>query len=209
MTRTTTILSTVTFAALFTLVTVSSCKKPQSSGTNTTQTSTVTTSGTPAGGSRIAYVDIDTFESHYENLKKKREELKSDQQRAEAELQRSAQQMQADYNNVMQKQQAGKLTESEAQAAEKRLGQMQQSLETRRGALSTQFQEKLEAFNKKLHDDMDAFLTDYIKDHPYDYVLSYSSTNAQILYANKGNNITADVIKGMNERAAKNSDKSK
>lgn len=206
MTRTTIIFSSLTAAGFLTLAL--SCKKPQSSAANTSQT-TVAAPGAPAGGGRIAYVDIDTFESRYENLKKKREEIKADQERAEAELQRSAQQMQADYNNVMQKQQAGKLTESEAQAAEKRLGQMQQSLETRRAALSTQFQEKSVAFNKKLHDDMDAFLADYIKDHPYDYVLSYSSTNAQILYANKGNNITEDVIRGMNERAARNNDKSK
>jgi outer membrane protein len=68
--------------------------------------------------------------------------------------------------------------------------------------MSTQFQDKLESFNKSLHEDMDAFLADYTKDHDFDYVLSYSRTNAQILYADKGLNITEDVIKGMNERAA-------
>lgn len=152
---------------------------------------------------RVAYVDIDSFEAHYESLKKKKDEFKQQQESMEAELQRSAQQMQADYSNVMRKQQEGTLTKMESDAAEKRLGQMQQSLETRKAAMTTQFQDKLEAFNKDLHTQMDAFLGDYTKEHHLDYVLSYSRTNAQILYADKGLNITEDVIKGMNERAAK------
>jgi outer membrane protein len=154
-----------------------------------------------AAASRIAYVDIDSFEANYEGLKKKKDEFKVQQESMENELQRSAQQFQSDYANVMRKQQEGTLSRSEAEAAEKRLSQMQQSLETRRTALSTQFQNKLDAFNKKLHDDLDSFLTQYTKEHQLDYVLSYSRANSQILYANKSLNITEEVIKGMNERA--------
>ena len=170
------------------------------------QTSSATTSATVAGAGRIAYVDIDSFEAHYESLKKKKDEFKEKQETMEAELQRSAEQMQADYAAVMRKQQAGTLTQSEGEAAQKRLGQMQQSLETRRAAMSTQFQDQLESFNKTLHTEMDAFLADYTQTHNLDYVLSYSRSNAQILYANKGFNITDDVIRGMNERAGKGVD---
>ncbi len=169
----------------------------------TTQTdSPVSATGTEgSSGARIAYVNIDTFEAHYESLKKKKEEFKAQQDAMENELQRSAQQMQADYASVMRKQQEGTLTRPEAEAAEKRLGQMQQSLETRKAAMGSQFQEKLESFNKKLHDDMDMFLAKYTQEHHFDYVLSYSRSNAQILFANKALNITQDVIKGMNEQA--------
>ncbi|MBS1615303.1 MAG: OmpH family outer membrane protein [Bacteroidetes bacterium] len=175
--------------------------KPEGAGTTNT-----TSEASPA--TRIAYVDIDTFEAHYESLKKKKDEFKAQQESMESELQRSAQQMQADYAGVMRKQQEGTLTRAEAEAAEKRLGQMQQSLETRKAAMGTQFQEKLESFNKKLHDDMDKFLAQYTKDHHLDYVLSYSRSNAQILFANQAFNITQDVIKGMNEQA-KAAEKSK
>lgn len=166
---------------------------------------TKSTVAAPAGGMRLAYVDIDSFEAQYVSLKKKKDEFKQQQQAMESELERSAQQMQADYTAVMRKQQAGTLTQSEGEAAEKRITQMQQSLETRRAAMTAQFQEKLESFNNDLHSDLDAFLTDYTKEHNFDYVLSYSRNNAQILYANKGLNITEDVIKGMNERAGKGS----
>ena len=167
----------------------------------TGSTTAATTDASSPAGMRIAYVNIDSFEAHYENLKKKKDEFKTQQESMENELQRSAQQMQADYANVMRKQQEGTLTRSEADAAEKRLTQMQQSLETRRTAMSAQFQEKLDAFNNKLHNDMDAFLENYTKEHHYDYVLSYSRVNAQILYANKAFNITDEVIKGMNAQA--------
>ena len=153
------------------------------------------------GGMRMAYVDIDTFEAHYESLKKKKDEFKAQQQSMESELQRSAGQMQADYESVMRKQQAGTLTQAEEQSAQKRIGQMQQSLESRKQAMATQFQEKLESFNTDLHTQMDAFLEKYVRDHHFDYVLSYSRSNAVILYADKGLNITQDVIKGMNEQA--------
>jgi outer membrane protein len=199
MNRTPTILAGLALLGVIILFVLHFSNKPNGNS----RTGTATSAATPAGGVRVAYVDIDTFEAHYESLKKKRDEFKSQQANMEAELQRSAQQMQADYTAVMRKQQAGTLTESEAQAAERRLSQMQQSLETRRQAMSTQFQDKLESFNKTLHEDMDAFLADYTKDNHFDYIFSYSRTNAQILYADKGLNITDDVIKGMNERASK------
>ncbi len=192
------IAATLAFAAGTLAFSTISCNRQ---ATGTTGTTSPADTASRVGGVRIAYVDIDSFEAHYESLKKKKDEFKAQQEAMENELQRSAQQMQADYASVMRKQQEGTLTRSEAEAAEKRLTQMQQSLETRRTAMSTQFQDKLEAFNQKLHSDMDSFLQQYTKEHHFDYVLSYSQSNPQILFANKALNITQDVIKGMNERA--------
>ncbi len=176
-------------------------RKPAASGPSG-GSQTVQQSGN-AAAARIAYVDIDTFEAHYESLKKKKEEFKAQQADMEGELQRSAAQMQADYENVMRKQQSGTLSEAEGKAAEKRLGQMQQSLEARKQSMSTQFQKGLDAFNDELHKSMDEYLTDYTKEHHYDYVLAYSRANPVILYGAKSLDITQQVIKDMNDRAAR------
>ncbi len=200
MTRAKTLLAGIALSAVPFLF---SCTPSSKSGQPSATTGNANTTASTSSTARLAYVDIDSFEAHYESLKKKKDEFKAKQTTMEAELERSAGQMQADYAAVMRKQQSGTLTQSEGEAAQKRLGQMQQSLETRRAAMTSQFQEQLEAFNKDLHEDMDAFLADYTKSHNLDFVLSYSRTNAQILYAAKGFNITDDVIKGMNERAAK------
>ena len=154
-------------------------------------------------GLRIAYVDIDSFEAHYESLKAKKAEFKAQQEAMTNELQRSAEQMQQDYAALQEKYQAGTLSKSEAEATQKRLGQMQQSLETRRQSLGTQFQDKLDAFNRDLHKRMDDFLATYTKEKNFDYVLSFTDSNPLILYADKTFNITDDVIKGMNNLAGK------
>lgn len=192
------IVFSLAIAAGISAFSLAACNRPQGGAPVDSST---TSAGEAPIDTRIAYVNIDSFEAHYESLKAKKDEFKTQQASMEGELQRSAQQMQADYASVMRKQQEGTLTRAEAEEAEKRLGQMQQSLETRRAAMSSQFQDKLDAFNEKLRSDMDSFLEQYSREHHFDYVLSYSRSNSQILYANKALNITSEVIKGMNDRA--------
>lgn len=152
----------------------------------------------PAGAGRIAYVDIDTLEAHYDYLKTKKEEFENRQQRMESELQRSAQQLQKDYMELQQKAQAGTLTQAEGEQAQKRLLQGQQSLETRQQSLAEQLIKERDEFNEEIHNLLDSFLTEYNKDKGYDFILTYTKSG-QIMYADKRLNITQDVIDGMNE----------
>jgi outer membrane protein len=153
----------------------------------------------PAGGTgRIAYINIDTLEAHYEYLKVKKEEFNKRQEGMKAELQNSAEQMQQDIDNVKRQAKAGTLTEAQYQAAERRISQMQQSLQTREAALTDQLVKEQQAFNTDLKNRLDKFLEEYNKDKGYDYILSYSN-EGHILYANKNLDITPDVVKGMNE----------
>lgn len=160
------------------------------------------------GAGRIAYVNIDTLEAHYEYLKNKKDQFKKRQQDVDAELQRSAQQIQNDYMNVQKKAQANTLTQSEYEAAEKRLTQMQQSLETRKQVLTEQLLKEQDDFNKDLQLRLDKFLEGYNQDKHFDYILSYSQ-GGSILFTNKELDITNDVIKGMNQAAKQNSDTTK
>jgi outer membrane protein len=160
------------------------------------------------GEGRIAYVNIDTLEAHYEYLKNKKDQFKKRQQDVDAELQRSAQQIQNDYMNVQKKAQNNTLTQSEYEAAEKRLTQMQQSLETRKQVLTEQLLKEQDDFNKDLQQRLDKFLEGYNKDKHYDYILSYSQ-GGSILFTNKDLDITNDVIKGMNSTVSQNSDTTK
>lgn len=198
MNRTPTILSAIALLGVAILFVLHFTAKPSSA-------TFAKDSKEPAHGLRIAYVDIDSFEAHYDRLKIKKEEFKKQQEAMENELQRSAQQMQNDYADLQRRAQAQTLSQAEGEAAQKRLGQMQQSLETRRASMSSQFQDKLEAFNRDLHLRLDNFLTDYTKEHNFDYVLSFTDNNPLILYADRNLNITDDVIKGMNDLASKES----
>jgi outer membrane protein len=150
------------------------------------------------GGSNLAYVDVDSLEARYELLKSKREDFKQRQAQMESELQRSYGQMQSDANEIQKKAQANSLTQSEYEAAQKRLMQMQQTLESRKQSMTEQLMKEQEEFNSDLKKRLDAFLTEYNKTHHYDFILSYSSAGSSLLYANTANNITQDVVDGMN-----------
>jgi outer membrane protein len=158
------------------------------------------TSSTLVGGSgRIAFVNIDTLEAHYEFLKDKKQEFERKQEGMKAELERSQQQMQNDYAALQRKAQAGTLTREEEESGMKRLQQMSQSLKAREAALTEQLLKEQEEFNAMLQGSLDSFLAEYNKGKNYDYILSYSRSGP-IMYANKALDITNDVIKGMNTK---------
>lgn len=149
---------------------------------------------------KIAYVNIDTLESQYEYLKDQRKKFEVRQEGMKTELQRSAQQLQNDYAAAQRKAQAGTMTEAEQQSIGKRLMQMEQSLKTREEALTVQLMKEQEEFNKKLQAQLDKIIGDYNKDGKYDYILSYTKSGS-IMYANKALDITADIVKAMNDDA--------
>lgn len=164
-----------------------------------TSSGAATTDG--ATGLKIAYVNLDSFEAHYDFLKTKRDEFQKNQEKGEAELQQSYVQMQQKGQEMQRKAQT--MTQTEIQAAEKQLMLMQQSLENRRQALTDQLMKEREEFNKDLKKRLDSFLVGYNKDKKYDYILSYSAGGGSpIMYANPKYDITKDVIDGMNKSGA-------
>lgn len=153
----------------------------------------------PGSALKIAFVDIDSFEAHYDYLKTKRSEFEKRQSAAEMEMQRSAQEYQKTLRDLQQRAQT--MTETEGKAAEQRLMQMQESLRLREQSLSDQIAKDQEAFNKELKGELDEFLEEYNKDKGYAYILSHSRALGMILYADPALDITQDVIEGMNARA--------
>jgi outer membrane protein len=170
-----------------------------------------TPKGSPATSvvtGKIAYINIDSLEANYEYLKNEKESLAKRKQQMQSELQASADKMQKEYAEVQRRAQAGSLSQSEGEAAQKRFAQMQQSLESRSQSLNEQISKEAEELSMDLKKRLDSFIAEYNKDKNYDYILSYSGIST-IVYANKQFEITADVIKGMNEAAGKISNTTK
>jgi len=150
----------------------------------------------------IAYVNIDTFEQHYEYLKTKREAFEKKKSNMEGELQRSAAQFQNAMIAFQKKAQSGALSQSEGEAEQRRLGQMQQSLESRQQTLEQQLMKEQSDFNADLKKRLDNFLVAYNKEKGYDYIFSYSEAGPlTLLYVNPEMDITKDVLDGMNKQA--------
>lgn len=185
-------------------IVLESCtNKGQGQATSASSVPTVAGSGI-----KIAYVNIDSLEEHYELLKSKRADFKKQQEQMEGELQASYQQMQQKAEGVQKKAQAQTITESEYKTAEKELMLMQQSLESRKQSLTDKLLKQQEEFSKELKKNLDTYLESYNKDKHYDFILSYSAGGGSpIMYANKQYEITNDVIAGMNASSKGQMDK--
>lgn len=162
-----------------------------------------TANGTEGMHGRIAYINIDTFQSKYEFFVNEKKALEDRQEKMSNELKRSQKKFQDDYMAAERKAQAGAMTEAERESTSRRLMQMSESLESRDAALTKQLLAQQDEFNNELRKRLDDYLEKYNKDKSFDYVLSYSKQISNILYANDALDITEEVIKGMNEEYRK------
>ncbi len=149
---------------------------------------------------QIAYVDIDSFQTHYDFFKTKKAGLEAKQKAMESELERSVSAFQGRVSNLQQKAQT--MTEEEGMAAQQKLQMEQQQIEERKQIMESQFMKETQDFNISLQDKMIEYLKKYNADGRYTYILPYSKETINLLYVNDANNITNDVLKGMNEEYA-------
>lgn len=146
---------------------------------------------------RIAYVNIDTLEAHYGYFQQKKAELSKEQQDIQNDLSSRAQALQNEVAKLQQK--ASTMTQAEGESAQRAILQKQQALQQREQNLREKFLQEQQDFNTDLHNRLNKFLTKYNADKRYTYILSYSEQASDILYKDSANDITSDVIKGLND----------
>lgn len=181
--------------------------KKVTSTTNTVTTEANTQAGKLPFEGRIAHVNIDSFDHHYEYLKGKREAFEKKQKAIEDELIRTEQALQNEANALGKRAQAGTLTQAEGESAQKRLMQQGEALEKKRQNYTQQLMKEQQTFNEELQKELRTFLDEYNSDKGYDYILSYSE-GGSILLSNKSLDITQDVIDGMNKKKKSSSSSS-
>ena len=149
---------------------------------------------------QIAYVDIDSFQTNYAYFKNGRATLEARQKAMESELQRSISSFQGKIAALQQKAQT--MTEEEGMAAQQKLQIEQQQIEERKQTMEEQFMKETQDFNIALQERMIVYLKKYNEDGRYTYILPYSKETINLLYVNPANDITGEVLKGMNEEYA-------
>lgn len=149
---------------------------------------------------QIAYVDIDSFQTGYTYFKTGKATLEARQKSMEAELDRSVSAFQGKIAALQQKAQT--MTEEEGMAAQQKLQAEQQQIEERKQTMESQFMKETQDFNIALQEKMIEYLKKYNADGRYTYILPYSKETINLLYVNPANDITVEVLKGMNEEYA-------
>ncbi len=156
---------------------------------------------TAASGSgfKMAYVDIDSLEAHYEYFKQKKSELEKRENAVQNELNSEARSIQSQMNDLQQKVNSNAVTESDAKLTYNGIMQKQQALEQKKQNMGQQLMNQQAKFMDDLKGRIDDFLGKYNADKRFSYILSYSSQGPNnILYKDKSYNITNEVIDGLN-----------
>ncbi|MDD6553305.1 MAG: OmpH family outer membrane protein [Prevotellaceae bacterium] len=146
---------------------------------------------------KIAYVEVDSIMTQYTFAKEYSDLLQKKSMNIQKTLNAKAQALQAAAANFQQKAQQNAYTQDQAQAIQAGLQRQQADLQALQQRLGNEFQAEQDKYNKALHDSIAHYLKAYNKDKKYSIIFSKSGDN--LLYCDKGYDITNEVIAGLNK----------
>ena len=151
------------------------------------------------GGSdlKIAYIEVDSIISKYQFCKEYSLILQKKGQNIQNTINQKGQALQTAAANFQQKVQQNAYTREQAEAINANLIKQQNDLQALQTRLGNEFQAETDKFNGALRDSIQHFLAKYNKDKKYALILSKAGDN--ILYADKGYDITNEVVAGLNK----------
>lgn len=156
---------------------------------------------TATAKSDIVYINQDTLLTKYAYVKDMTGRLEAKGKAAQADLQSKGQAFQREVAEY-QKDQATMAADAR-QATEQRLQRKNQELQAYQQNAGAQVQQDQGAEQAKLYEKISDFVKQYAKDKGYKLVLTYQKGNANMLYGDPSLDITADVLKGLNDAYAK------
>lgn len=154
-------------------------------------------SSTKLTEAKIAYVNTDSINEHYAYIADFTKIIRNKKTALEAQMQSMTAKFQQDYEAFQQSARAGVAPQSELQKQQANLERQQQELankELQMQNLGVELEEKNMELNKNVKD----YLLK-INNGRFDYILSYSDVMPTILLANPKLDITAEVLKGIND----------
>jgi outer membrane protein len=172
------------------------------SGNKTSKNVEVNEDGTEVEINRdyaIAYVNIDTLIRNYDLFIDKSDELTQKRNESEAELQIQSKKFENEVRDFQDKVGKGLITRTKAQMLQQELGQKEQQLYATRDNLARQLSEEEQVMYRQVLNEVMSYLEEYNAEYNYKYIFS-NSFGGQLLYTDKGLNITSNVLVGLNEK---------
>jgi outer membrane protein len=156
--------------------------------------------GDSTGGDfRIAYFELDSITNSFSMVK----DIKSDLNREEEKMNGEMNQWQKRYNDKLQQYQtqAQQMNQVQSENANRDMLQMQETIRNKKQELDQKYQN---LYMQKMQDvkvKIENFLKEYNKSKGYSYIFAYEP--GFIYYRDTMFNITADLVKGLNEQYSK------
>ncbi|MBW4890839.1 OmpH family outer membrane protein [Mucilaginibacter sp. HMF5004] len=168
---------------------------------NKTETKTATPATAVAEKAEIVYVNQDTLLTKYEYFKDMTKRLQEKGDAAKSDLQSKGQAFDRDVADY--KKNIATLSADQRASTEQRLGRKQQELQAYQQNATAQFQNEQAGENEKLYNKVADFTKVYAKEKGYKLVLTYSKANPTVLFGDPSLDVTADVVKRLNDLYAK------
>ncbi|MFT3679641.1 MAG: OmpH family outer membrane protein [Ferruginibacter sp.] len=153
--------------------------------------------GTPV----IAYVDLDSLNNNVNYIKQRRKELEQEQNVIAGEYQNAYKELEQEKNNFIKR--GNSITQQEADEFQAKLIQRQQQIEAARQSRGQELAQKSAKAMEEMQTNLKSFLNEYNKDKKYSYILATGTGLDYLFFKDSTKNITADVVKGLNERNKK------
>jgi outer membrane protein len=142
---------------------------------------------------RMAYFEMDSVDSNYEMIKDVRKELGKKEDANNSEAMR----LEKKYNDRLLQLQKTVTTPEQNEQAKQELMQMQQSIGKEKQTLMEAYTEYQTRRLKDIQQKIEEFLAKYNSNGRYSYIMSYEP--GMFFYKDTSFNITADVVKRLNE----------
>lgn len=153
----------------------------------------------PSGS--IAFVNIDTVIFKFNMFTDKRNDLTEKQKKAEAELNSKGTQYERGIKDYQDKVSKGLITRATAAEMENSLSRQQQELISLRDKLQGDLMEEEQVMNRQILDYITKYLDEHKSEYNYQYILA-KSFGSVVLYGDPGQDITAKVLVGLNQKYA-------
>lgn len=160
------------------------------------------------GKGEMAYINIDTLMNNMDMFFDVRNKLIDKQKSSEAELNSRSKDFEKEATDFQEKVRKGLVTRSRAQEIEQELYLEQQNLIGFKDKLSLELAEEEQVMNRQLIYYITDYLKEYNKEKKYQFIIS-NSLGGPLLYASDKQDITNDVVEGINAKYAKERDKLK
>jgi outer membrane protein len=182
---------------------MAACKQGVST---TAATAPAATTATPAADKEsIVYVNSDTLSKNYAYVKDMDKRLTGKSDAAKSDLQSKGEAFQREVVDYQKN--APTMPADQRQTTEQRLEREKQQLETYQQNASAEVQDDQQKEMVKLYDKISDFVKVYAKQKGYKLVLTYSKNNTSMLYGDPSLDVTADVVKQLNDAYAKDNAK--
>jgi outer membrane protein len=144
---------------------------------------------------RIAYFEMDSIEAHFDMVR----DVKSEIEGKEKEYSNNLSQLDLTYRKRIQEYQAKQstMTQADYEKAQMDLKQLEDVLKGRKQDLDSRYQEFVTHQNLSLKKEIEKFIAEYNKDRAYAYIVA--NDPGIFYYKDTAYDITADVIKGLND----------